>query len=196
MCQGRALLTSPTHRVILLGYKVSATRVCAIILSLGGVALISAFPSPDNAAAADDGGGDAGDGGGGGGGGDEAVGLMFVLVAAICYGLFEVCAERYVFQGRSSTLISNALCGTIGLFTAVVYVGWGWRGGGGGGGLASANHGRRLPWSMTSTAGLVGHHQTPSSSLILATATVLASLAVLTPLPTQPNPPTPGTGCR
>ena len=46
---------------------------------------------------------------------------MLVLVAALCYGLYEVCSEKYVFKGRASTLIANSLCGALGLINALVF---------------------------------------------------------------------------
>ena len=97
--------TDPTRyepgSVVLLGDPFTALRVGAVLLAVVGVTVLTLGGGDNNAVS------DASMA-------DQLTGNLFVLVGAICYALYEVLTEMRVFKGRRSTLVANALCGTIG----------------------------------------------------------------------------------
>eukprot|EP00937_MAST-01D_sp_MAST-1D-sp2_P004997 g4997.t1 len=110
--------------VLFLGEKVSAERVAAVALAIGGVLMLALAPSSNGAAADDDAGGSAcgadDDVAGpatssAAGGGAALAGNLFVLLAAALYGLYEVLCEKFVFRGSSSPALANTLSGAIGV---------------------------------------------------------------------------------
>ena len=95
--------------VVLLGDPFTASRVGAVLLAVVGVTVLTLGGGDNNAAARSS-------------MQEQLTGNLFVLVGAVGYALYEVLTEMRVFKGRRSTLIANALCGTIGFMNMVC--GW------------------------------------------------------------------------
>jgi len=109
------ILTTALLSVLILGRVLTATKWCALLLLLGGIALVQ-WPRAASSAGAEAGGG----GGGGAGWGDEALGFAAVLAACFTSGLASVYLEKLLKQTDASIWLRNVQLGAFGSLMAAV----------------------------------------------------------------------------